>query len=275
MNKKSSLRALTAAGLIGLAGVLTSQSAKSNVIIGYTVCDTNNVDVGTNLVVNTPYRVGVYLDSTPESTVGINNADWDILLPYGGGYTNYLAVTGASLPNHNTTEDFFYNLSMNSGLNRVDSTPNSLGQLDDNWRDVNGTTSGRTNAWGYLGWLNVTFTNTFTNKKFTLSAAHVTDTAGQSKAITYNNPYLNVNAIPEPTTAALYLMGVPAIVYAARRRRKELNLESETDRQVSIEARVAEAELNKRSKIRDWQQQIGRKCRRYSPSVEVALPQAA
>jgi hypothetical protein len=62
------LKSIATAGLIGAAGVLTSQDSQANVIMGYKICNTNNVEVGTNLVVNTPYRVGVYLDSTPEPT---------------------------------------------------------------------------------------------------------------------------------------------------------------------------------------------------------------
>ena len=214
-----------------IAGVLTSQDSRANVIMGYKICNTNNVDVGTNLVVNTPYRVGVYLDSTPEPTVGINYADWDITLPTGGGYTNLINFTGASLPNHNSVEDFFYGFTMDSSRNRIDSTPTS-GLLDDNVRAVL-TADGPTNRVSYLGWYDFTTKDRLaTNRTFTVSTAHVYDTFGASKTISYVNPKFNiVNVIPEPSTAGLlgFAGAVGAIAawrrYERRKRRAGSDLE--------------------------------------------------
>lgn len=220
----SKLNRAAPAGLAGLAVAGAGREAQAGPIIGYGLYDSNQNPVSTNLVIGTPYKVGVYLSSTNQPNTKINSVDWDLAMPSAGSYTNFMTFNGASLPNHNTSEDFFYGQLMESSsvLNGIDSTPDAAGLLDSNVRDIYGTSQGVSNNWGFVGWYNFTPTALATNKKFGFSNVHYTDTTPTTLTITsadYVRPGFNINAIPEPTTLAL-IVCLGAAAWARKRFRK-------------------------------------------------------
>jgi len=210
----SKLKGIGIAGLIGLASVLPTKNAKANPIIGYTLLNTSNQPVGTNLVVGADYRVGVWFDSTADSTISFNSVGWDLRMPNGASYTNFMFFTGATLPNHNTTEDFFYGFTMDSAYNRVDGTLDSSGVLDDNIRYTDyAPAQGPSNRVGYLGFYDFSTTSVATNKRFQFSpTANAYDTSGKgyplNMGLNYSQPYFNIIDPPTPLPASIWLTGI-------------------------------------------------------------------
>ena len=127
---KKSLRTLGLAALVAGASLFGAKKADANVLLKIGPVDSNNNFV-TNVFLNQPFRIGVYLDSTGEPTKNINSIDWDVFF---GSLTNYVALNGAQLPS--STEDFFQGYTPYPGWNRVDGTLGTTGYADDNVRMV-------------------------------------------------------------------------------------------------------------------------------------------
>lgn len=161
----------------------------------------------------TEYRMDVYADSTNVPDKTITGSQWHITVP------SYLSITRASLPD--STHDYFYNIIMDSGWNRVDSIV-SNGELADNVRLSNDVVSGAENKVGLLGsyWFTVDSDAplgdsnfSFNWVKFTSSDIPTSYRSGDgltnSQIQVYNE---NFNIIPEPVTLPLLALGGLALI---------------------------------------------------------------
>jgi len=214
---------------LGLAGLVAAtalaaapREAKSNLIIGYDLFNADKTPAGTNLVVNTPYKVGVWFNSTNQPGTKIQDLEWTLKLPSAGAYTNFMSFNGASLPNHSTSEDFFQGINMY--YENISSNPSSDGSLANNVRDVQVAADGPTNTIGFVGWYDFTPTALATNKKFAFSGITVSGpSTGQNYSV---DPIADAirpafNIIPEPSTLGLLTLIGGGL--AAWRRHKSRN----------------------------------------------------
>jgi hypothetical protein len=204
----------------GIVLALSSQKANPAVTIGYDLCNKDKVPLTTNWYqINVPGKIGVWLDSTTEPNTKIRSIDWDIGMPNALGYTNFMKFDGSSLPNHDSSEDFFNGFTMDSGMNRIDSSLNSSGVLDDNVRGVL-SADGPTNRKAYIGWYDFTPEKTATNKLFGFPSVSVYNSSGNAVTCTnFVRPRFNI--IPEPGVAGngLGALANLAVAYGLMRER--------------------------------------------------------
>ena len=201
------------AGSLGLASLVSP--LKANMIIESVPQSGNWIADGT-----TEYRMDVYADSTGIPTETIVSAEWDVVVP------SYLTVTRAELPSTNNpstnVNDFFYNINMNSGFNRVDSTVGS-GELTDNVRISNNFVSGAVNKDGLLGSYWFTVNPVYSGpSSFDLNSVYFfnpnfDEYSNDLENVDVVNGGFNVQAVPEPS---LGFIGLGAMGYLASRRRK-------------------------------------------------------
>lgn len=211
-------------GLAGLAG-----NADANMIIRTELPETQLIADGV-----TEYTMNVIADSREEVDKEIVSAEWEVVVP------DYFIITNVTLPDgtNNTSgpstnvNDFFYNVLMDSGYNRVDSSV-SAGELTDNIRQSGNGSDGTVNKEGLLGIY-----------KFTVNSDAVHGTVGSfglndvkfarmenglpkgyvdsKNNLTYG-PNSQFTIIPEPSTIALGIAGAGALAGGWRgNRRKSL-----------------------------------------------------
>lgn len=229
---RSAGKALATAGLTALAFLPSYNRADAGImkIETYPVQSTWKAD-GTTI-----YEVQVRADSTDIPTKKIRSAEWDFTVP--SELESYLTFVGSSKPstaNPSTNpNDAFYNLSMNSSFNRVDSIISS-GELDDNARLTNPSTNGFQNIDFEHGILGSYFFTLATNTpkgdyNFGLHSIYFYDTdsvgyvsldGGNYSKINVNNQSFQIT--PEPATLAFLAIGGSLIGLKEIRTRRKNN----------------------------------------------------
>ncbi len=149
------------------------------------------------------YRMDVYADSTAFDVTnqGVRSVEWDVVVP------SYLTITHAEVPdpiNLNSTNplDFFYQILMLSGWNRVDNSI-SGGVLSDNVRIVDTTQNpAPKNRAGYLGSYWFIADNTYTgSSNFDLINVKFANSTNKLMPVNIENVPFTIVAPSIPTVA--------------------------------------------------------------------------
>lgn len=175
----------------------------------------------------TEYRMDVRADSTDIPAKIIRSAEWDVVVP------SYFIVTKASLPDVNNPSqninDFFYNVLMNSGFNRVDSTI-SGDELNDNARlRSSGGAVNKNYEQGLLGsyWFTVNTDAPLGQTSFGLNDVYFYDTDSEKyssyngKVQVSNEAFEIVSNVPEQDTLTLLASAGVAGAGVLRLKRKK------------------------------------------------------